>query len=378
MIKNETKDNHYVHQYYLKSFLNENKSIYLKDLKNNQIYENKSPNAVKTICVKKNLYTIKKKITENDVLYFTKLFGLLPIKKDDEKFLSFLVRFLNDDLGDLFAIKIKDKNKEDKFNEFLRNKLNNPDISRNQETLFTFYENEFNYIHEKILKEKTLSFLEKDNGNFKLYLRTKIIGLISKEFGKLCLDAIEYQESSDILKNFNFGMKNSYYDFLHFIIIQFFRVQKNMNFLSCPRLDKEEKDLLKSKDINHESIPHLFIHYQSINIASSFFKDNFKFILIRNESNIDFITSDNPCMNKHYKEFQNNQNCEKAEIYFPLSPKLAVLYSKEKQYENIKEFSLKKDSDINNWNNILKDNAERYIYGNSRNLLEKYKFEEIR
>ena len=70
---NNTANNHFVPQGYLKKFFDENHCIYKCDLENSsKIYE---VTDIKKECCKRNLYTVKNKITYNEIEYFCQIAG---------------------------------------------------------------------------------------------------------------------------------------------------------------------------------------------------------------------------------------------------------------------------------------------------------------
>ena len=358
-LENKTKDNHYVTIYYLKTFLNENSKIYQGDLKTGIVYK-KNESELKTMCEKTNIYTIKTKITDTDISRFKEIFNIDLNDKVDEDLILKLVKFLNDELADLEPVQIKNnKVAEDEINKNLKDKINNPGISREQESLFTLYEEDFNPVYDKILQDENISFLkQKTNEDFESYLYKKVIRFIYKQFSKKALYETSIQQPT-----FPDFVKDDYYDFLHCIIIQYFRTEKIMDIF---------ENILKSYSEKPAHLLFLTIHYKCIKLVCTLLNNNFKVVLIKNNSKADFITSDNPSINIYSSIVNGNLSGDEFEIYFPLSHKLAVLYSKKDCYKNIDDFTITTEKEIDIWNNMLKDNAKRYIYGSSKSLLKRY------
>ena len=153
-----TKKNHYVPRFYLKKFCDTDNRIWKLDKTNNNIYH---PETLNSECSKKNLYTIKNKISEQEIDIIIKVFNLNENKIILET-LMHLVYFLNDEIGNLFSvIYSKDRKIEKQINNALNKGLNNNDISRTQEILITeLFEQRFIPIYEQIIQTNSIDFIE--------------------------------------------------------------------------------------------------------------------------------------------------------------------------------------------------------------------------
>lgn len=369
----KTKENHFVPRFYLKSFLNSSKEIYLFDKNENKLHKTKN---LKEICCKKNLYTITEKISKNDVEWFKKVVSL----SDDDvynEYLRILVCFLNDELANLFYIEMSDKEHQIKLNNEIKEILNEK-ISRNQELLFSFYENDFRKIYEKILKENRIDFLSSSKGGVFFYKSLDIIQFVYQKLSQKMKIFIEkyFKEKQghneqDVLKDLK---KNDYYDFWHYIIIQYFRTESIIKLFS---LSNDEQKKLKRFNINTENVMFLIIHFQILNILENLIHEDFKLILIKNKTETDFITSDNPAVNPYSYIIKDGKLLnDEFEIYFPLSQKLAILCSKNflhKNYDKVKsELSITESNEIDFWNKLILRKATRYIYATSETTIKIY------
>ena len=104
-----------------------------------------------------------------------------------------------------------------------------------------------------------------------------------------------------------------------------------------------------------------------------FYNDTaFKFILLKNETNVGFITSDYSCINI-YSSFIKDRFLQEREIefLFPLSPKLSILVTDKTCYTT-NNISIVQEKDIDIYNKTILDMAHRYIYSNSKNILKRY------
>ncbi len=130
-------------------------------------------------------------------------------------------------------------------------------------------------------------------------------------------------------------------------------------------------------EVNSENVMFLIIHYQTLNILDKLIQDDFKLILIKNETEMNFITSDNPAVNP-YSSIAGKRALQDGEfeIYFPLSPKLAILCSKNFLHKNydkdLSEVKLTSMDEVDYWNKLILHDANRYIYTTSENIVKKY------
>lgn len=364
-----TKKNHYVPKFYLKKFCDADNSIWKLDKTNNNIYH---PEMLNSECSKKNLYTIKNKISEQEIDIIIKVFNLNENKTILET-LMHLVYFLNDEIGNLFSVKYsKDRKIEKQINNALNKGLNNNDISRTQEILITeLFEQRFIPIYEQIIQTNSIDFIEQKYGEESLtfysctnltkfvyiYLQRKLEGIANTKIPK-DMQAITITD-------------NIFYNFILFILLQEVRTYNVIKQLQeAPALSKLKQYI----NINNENFSFLsMIVILLLFTEKMFFKNTaFKFILLKNETGIDFITSDCPCVNI-YSSFIKDRLLQEYEIefLFPLSPKLSILITDKTCYTT-NNIVIKKEKDIDIYNKTIINTAHRYIYSNSNNVLKRY------
>lgn len=115
-------------------------------------------------------------------------------------------------------------------------------------------------------------------------------------------------------------------------------------------------------------------YWYGINIGCSLFLDRHKGVhsLLINNTDIPFITSDQPIINIH--ECVSNvvkEPREYTDLYYPISPNIAYLYNDSTQFPSGEVYMEAKD--INKLNIKMARNAHIHIFSNSSSLLEKYK-----
>ncbi len=129
-------------------------------------------------------------------------------------------------------------------------------------------------------------------------------------------------------------------DFLHGLFVQYFRTKA-----------LKERALQKQSVLfdDVERVWDALSHIMAIEAGGSFFVDrsNFQIIVLDNDTEVPFITSDQPIINM-LTEGQSFEVPEKMELYYPLSPTQAMLY-------------LEKSTPTGKFNNpVLIDDAHRY------------------
>ena len=362
----ETKNNHFVPKFYLKNFMNENKILYMRDITKGTLHEKKEKE-LKSVASKKNLYSLKTKITTNDISIFCQFFLSKSLNKSSstkryKEYNQILAVFLNNTLTDLLKITLpNDKELEKKINDFLKENSNDPTISRNQEDLFTFYEGNFQTPYNKILETGTLSTIKQNSHpqNSAMPLSSNIDHYIMLKVYYFVANALNTDNKiNDPITN------NPYYDLLYYIFIQYFRTNKAIN--AC----KISEDLLSKCNISQDAISFLIIHTLPMILLTNLLADDYSLTLIQNRTNISFITSDNPCINTYSN---NSKECDRSlkhhefEVYFPLSPKLAILFSKKEEYQQ--DTLQASEQQVKYWNKLIKHNAQRYVFSDSKDAI---------
>ena len=112
-----------------------------------------------------------------------------------------------------------------------------------------------------------------------------------------------------------------------------------------------------------------------INIGSSLYlnKENCNFILLENNTDITFITSDRPVINIHptIETLGKYDSPEEMDLYFPVSPKYALIISESSAYNDMNENL--NESDVHLLNLRVVNSADSTIYTNSETTITKYR-----
>jgi hypothetical protein len=378
---NSTKKNHYVPRFYLKSFQKDG-IVYQRDLTNNKIYPISN---LMEVCKKNNLYTIQDKIKRDDIIFFFQIACRGEINPHDQNFFAFLVSFLNDEFANLLEFECSDGSDFSKINEGFRKIFNNP-ISRNQEDLYGKYEGDFAVVYNDILTHENLLCLRKEEGySFKLHHFLKITQYIFKHFHLRGLSKLKDLDPEGALKlkkdfvNIHLLKDCGYYDIIYYLVSQYFRTLKMHESIEAI-FDSElvkytlarSHEILNPHNVRSNNFMYLMSHYQTINLTNNLVALGYKLVLVKNCTDLNFITSDNPSINtySHVVKSGGDLKEEEFEILFPLSPKLAVLYSKKDNYLDLSTIEIKSIIQISIWNAAIKEGAQRYIYSDSEEIVK--------
>lgn len=387
---NNTANNHFVPQGYLKNFFDENHYIYKCDLENSsKIYEVTN---LKKECCRRNLYTVKNKITYKEIEYFCQIAGF-----NDEVEIDFCKRicdYINGDYSNfVFDICLSGIPKVywSVFMDYIKGFVNDKFISKSQENIFTtVYENDFFNILNQIIESESTDFIKNDVdlSKISLYLYVKLEAFLHTSALKIIyLKMKEKHPSLPSIKNLEEEIKklkyntNMYLSLIHYLIIQYFRTEKQINNLKNSLLHLKEQwkekfinnilpDYIeKFIEMNEESFIFIFLHLRSIYLVEFLISSGYKLILLKNNTETPFITSDSPSINifaSYIDPFELQG--DDFEIYFPISPTLALLYTNRKGYKDTEKTKiiLNDKKTVLEFNKSIKKLAKRYLYSNKK------------
>lgn len=179
-------------------------------------------------------------------------------------------------------------------------------------------------------------------------------------------NAIQYIDSilkSDI--NF-FKTKEDRYRFIHFLCVQYMRTNK----IKSEIISKANQSLP-----NIERIWDIWSHILATNMAYSLFLDRqyFNLLLLINKTSIPLLTCDQPVFNTYAKKkgMVDASVPSELELYYPVSPFLAVLLSKKEEYKTTDKLFLSEDQ-VSLYNEHIYNCSHEQIYSNSKEVLEKF------
>lgn len=332
-----TRDNHFVPEQYFQNFVFNDSTLYMLNLDKKEI---RPIFSFEQICKQRSLYAIYSKITNDDIEFCLSLF-----KINFEDFTIFLTEIAN-----LVNNNIFDNTKQNS-------------VSRNQEFLYTDIENLFfeNICGNIINKEEVPIYKNNYNIAPHHYIISEVIARIHSRFDKTSI----YTQNAK-LKEY---LKVEYYDTIYYLMSQYFRTKKIISNLKNTLAKTAKKHGYNENldNIIYLSIIILPIYYMDIMLSL-----NYHLVLIKNDTNINFLTSDNPSINTFNNVFKINSKDYNLEVYFPISSNLAILFTNKKEFESINHIVVNDIEEINKYNTCIIKNAEKYIYSNNKQQLKGY------
>lgn len=126
---------------------------------------------------------------------------------------------------------------------------------------------------------------------------------------------------------------------------------------------------LKNKNFNAEHIWFLIRHYIAIKIGMTICFNEYRFCLLENKDG-NFITGDQPAINTYanYKDIV----IDKFEIYYPVSPNLALLITQDKTFEDL-SVNVIDNQLTEHFNDLICNASHNQLFAMQEDKLEKYK-----
>jgi len=225
-----------------------------------------------------------------------------------------------------------------------------------------FYENFISYSKLKRLT-KTIDLEDKKNSELKdklNLLRTNTMEdshMILESFGKKLISIRKYEDLTFLDNEMEFFFT------MIFISFQYLRT-KNMQLKTKSLTVKY--DYLSPKFLNF--LP--FIYATGVADSLTYDKQT-RFIFLDNTSEVDFITSDQPLINNKINQLNDNGTIAQLEIYYPITPRIALLIHYQQQKEKYRKISL--DSlDVNNYNKTMYEHSNEFVFASSTSQLKEY------
>lgn len=178
------------------------------------------------------------------------------------------------------------------------------------------------------------------------------------------------------LKNNNvaFCVRNeNIYKFYSLILMQYLRTKRMYDDLKigidefiCKELKTELNNI-----VNVQNIITPLRQIMSYNIAHYLISTKSKTILLKNNTSQEFITSDQPVLNTYVDYSTLNRHTDKIEIYYPITPNIAILISNSDKYNKCSDIYLNMDA-VDYYNKKIINSSELQIYCSKPHSLERY------
>jgi Protein of unknown function (DUF4238) len=154
-----------------------------------------------------------------------------------------------------------------------------------------------------------------------------------------------------------FSEPDSATEFIHFITHQLFRTPMIRNINA--KLENKIPDL----DLNRTWL--IESHIYATNVGAGIFveRDTYQFTFLENNTNIPFITSDQPVINL------NTQDDKDIRLYYPLSPKQALIFSTGAPPQKICRTA--SALEVEQYNHQMFNRSSDQVYSNDRDYLSK-------
>lgn len=164
-----------------------------------------------------------------------------------------------------------------------------------------------------------------------------------------------------------FETKKGCIDFSYFIAVQLVRTEKmksavvhNMNAI------KNMKYQFRT-EIIWNVVSHILATNMSLSIYFHTVSANpFRMVLLKNTSNLEFITGDQPVINLESRD--TPEPPIETELYYPVSPKLAILITKKAFYKNTGEVNINADQ-VSYYNKAIIENSKNQIFASKKTTL---------
>ncbi|EJR53758.1 DUF4238 domain-containing protein [Bacillus sp. FSL W8-0519] len=176
----------------------------------------------------------------------------------------------------------------------------------------------------------------------------------------------------DSLKNSNLDFLDSEiskFDFMFFLCLQYFRTNMMKN------------NILKSFESGSVPIPSTFIENVwsvlyfifATNLAVTLSSSNsFRFLMLKNNSTIPFITGDQPVINTH-ANYSVYEETKEFELYYPLTPSLALLITDSNNYNENQSIFEVQENEVTLYNNLIFNASYEQIFANNETVLKSFK-----
>lgn len=204
------------------------------------------------------------------------------------------------------------------------------------------------------LKKKNIpeNFKQELNKNLNL-LQKNAVEEIHTRIELLGLNLIKARSIEQLLPIFEEG--NRFITFA-FICTQYFRTKKMR--LAYNGLAKDHPYLReKYSDI----IALVFSNSLAWSLA---YNNKCRIIYLTNETTIPFITADQPAVNLKQHIKNENGHVGEFELYYPLTPKNAILVKVYQQENSIEDYKVR-DEDVTYYNKSIFDNSEEFAFATS-------------
>ncbi|MGB1269959.1 MAG: DUF4238 domain-containing protein [Flavobacteriaceae bacterium] len=224
-----------------------------------------------------------------------------------------------------------------------------------------------------------LEFYETFTSYSKLKRLTKTINLNDELKETLNLLRTNTMEDSHLIFE-NFGKKlisiRTYEDlsFLNDEMELFFTmIYISFQYLRTKNMQLKVKDVIEKYDYLSPKFLNFLPFIYATSIADTLTYDkHIKFIFLENTSEIDFITSDQPLINNKIDQLNYKGTIAQLDIYYPITPRIALLIHYQEQKEKYKKVELN-SVEVNKYNETIYNHSNEFVFASLTEQLDEYK-----
>lgn len=167
--------------------------------------------------------------------------------------------------------------------------------------------------------------------------------------------------------------------------VSFFRTEKgcinfiyylSVQYMRTERQKQKTIDALNmvpnSFGVKFERIWNVMTHIIATNVGWNLYalRENYQIVLLKNSSQLEFITSDQPVINT-YAFGLKVEAPEKFDMYYPVSPSLAVYLTDRPEWKNLERVELG-ESDVDRFNIMIVEQANKQLFASKKDSLLRY------
>lgn len=148
-------------------------------------------------------------------------------------------------------------------------------------------------------------------------------------------------------------------EFVHFLCVQYTRTKA----MKARALSDE----YRLEGQNAETIWNVMAHIIATSLGSSLIREQYDLYLLRNHTAVPLITGDQPVINIHASTVLPGEPVKDLDLYYPISPTLAVLLALTPPDDSSLE-----ERDVRRYNALMAHHAHEQIYASNRAELEQF------
>ncbi|QQT55343.1 DUF4238 domain-containing protein [Sphingobacterium multivorum] len=157
-----------------------------------------------------------------------------------------------------------------------------------------------------------------------------------------------------------------FFEAMMYICFQYFRTRKIKNIMM-------EAFATVEHFITSRVWPQMTFILSTVLAKSLSLDKNLRIYFLNNSSDVNFITGDQPIFNLLGDDLDSESFAKNLELYYPLSPKVAMLIKVSSEPKEMIIYKNLKTSEVLIYNSKLFEIAEDFIYSNSEDNLKDYK-----